>query len=252
MLQSEVWQRYRGRRALLLWQSAGITAGILVLFHGTHGTWHDCQLIAAEDPKSDAANVYRVLLTEVVWYCWAHCKTTQAELTVAWSLPAHLLPSGLIPNNTIVLCLAYGVGTALFIPAGSSLCFSGSSTTEALDFWMTTANSRMFSAAAAPAAAPEGAPLTPTGSDMRRGIAAATEGSADGQSGVHLTVKGVSSGVDTGHVFTASEQVAAAVMAGAAGSSCPANVKDAAAASAADGAAKLSLQGSGAAPMETD
>jgi hypothetical protein len=141
-------------------------------------------------------------------------------------------------------------GTALFIPAGSSLCLSGSSTTEALDLWMTTANSRMFSTTQA--AAPEGAPLSPTGSDMRRSIAAAAGASAEGESGVQLVVKDPSGDVDTGHVFTAAEQVAAAVMAGAAGSSCPANVKDAAAASAADGAARLSLQGTGAAPMDTD
>ena len=120
---------------------------------------------------------------------------------------------------------------------------------------MTTANSRLFTAGAAAhhAAAPQGAPLTPGGPEMRGAVAAASEGSAEGQSGMHFTVKDVQSGaVDTGHVFTAAEQVAAAVMAGAAGSSCPANAKDAAAASATDGAAKITLHGAGSAPMQTD
>jgi hypothetical protein len=160
-----------------------------------------------------------------------------------------VVKAGVVVSSALLDEAELHPGTALFIPAGSSLCLTGSSTTEALDLWMTTANSRMFSAQAA---APEGAALIPTGSDMRGGIAAATEGSAEGQSGVHLVVKDVSGDVDAGHVFTAAEQVAAAVMAGAAGSSCPANVKAAAAASAADGAARLSLQGSGAVPMEAD
>lgn len=115
---------------------------------------------------------------------------------------------------------------------------------------MTTANSKFFAAAAA--AAPAGAALTPSGPEMRHNITAAAEGGESNVTVRDVTGQGAGSDAVAGGGFTAAEQVAAALMAGAAGSSCPANAQDAAAATAADGAAKLSLQSSGPAPMDSD
>jgi hypothetical protein len=130
-------------------------------------------------------------------------------------------------------------GVSMFIPAGTSLSFTGSSSTAALDAWITTANSRMFTSTPAP---------TPAGY-TKAATAAAVTGDASGKTGAGTggVVQVPSGGLEPGVGFTAAEQVAAAVMAGAAGSSCPVNAQDASAAAAAAAAA-----GGGQAAMETD
>uniref|UniRef100_A0A383W6H3 Uncharacterized protein n=1 Tax=Tetradesmus obliquus TaxID=3088 RepID=A0A383W6H3_TETOB len=125
-------------------------------------------------------------------------------------------------------------GTALFIPAGTSLSFSGSSSTAALNAWITTANSRLFSSSSTAAAAPAAAAAAAAaGSGANTAAAGGIEvGDAAGKTGAGSggVVQGSGSGLEPGVGFTAAEQVAAAVMAGAAGSSCAVNVQEAAAA----------------------
>lgn len=89
-------------------------------------------------------------------------------------------------------------------------------------------------------AAPPAGPADASDKDQQQhGVPAGmVTADAGGKAGVDTTAQGI----DPGHVFTAAEQVAAAVMAGAAGSSCPANPQDAErAAVARDGAVEMDM-----------
>eukprot|EP00775_Hariotina_reticulata_P001208 gene1208-1545_t len=120
-----------------------------------------------------------------------------------------VVKAGVVTDDLLVDEVELQPGAAFFIPAGSSVSFSSSNAAEALDMWITTANSRLFTAAP-PAAA---------GND------AAAAHAAGGAS-----LRQFSGDVEPDATFTAAEQAAAAIMQGAAHSSTPANIADATAA----------------------
>uniref|UniRef100_A0A383WMH9 Uncharacterized protein n=1 Tax=Tetradesmus obliquus TaxID=3088 RepID=A0A383WMH9_TETOB len=155
----------------------------------------------------------------------AQTSTTSIELLLS-SKQMHAIKAG---QKAIDMA-----STALFIPAGTSLSFTGSSSTAALNAWITTANSRLFSSSSTAAAAPAAAAAAAAaGSGANTAAAGGIEvGDAAGKTGAGSggVVQGSGSGLEPGVGFTAAEQVAAAVMAGAAGSSCAVNVQEAAAA----------------------
>jgi hypothetical protein len=194
-----------------------------------------CLFIAAGSFLSSTDSSKNMILSPTICLCcrcWL-CHSAESYISPAGS------PFASGPDLRCCCCLYSHyicAGVSMFIPAGTSLSFTGSSSTAALDAWITTANSRMFTSNPAPAAAAAG---------ETEATAAAVTGDAAGKTGAGTggVVQGSSGGLEPGVGFTAAEQVAAAVMAGAAGSSCPVNAQDASAAAAAGG---------GQAAMETD